>query len=79
MKRIYGRFFLSFLIVLVLPVIFFSTFFLKNYREIYRDKIIEREKIFAGKTLMELERNVDAMHSIVAYNTQIPYMQKYFV
>lgn len=79
MKKIYRRFFLSFLIVLVLPIIFFSTFFLKNYREIYRDKLIEKETIFAEKTLMELERNVEVMHSIVSYNTQLPYMQKYFV
>ena len=79
MNKIYRRFFLSFLIVLVLPVIFFAAFFMNNYKKVYRNKIIEREEIFVEKTIMELERNVDSMQSIVAYNSQLPYMQKYFV
>lgn len=67
-SRIYKRFILSFLIVLLLPVICFVFIFLQNYREIYRDKVLNQAQNSLEASMMELERTVESLESFVSYN-----------
>ena len=64
----YKRFILSFLIVLLLPVTCFVFIFLQNYREIYRNKIIDQARNSLEASAMELERTVEGLESFVSYN-----------
>lgn len=64
----YKRFILSFLIVLLLPVTCFVFIFLQNYREIYRNKIIDQARNSLEASAMELERTIEGLESFVSYN-----------
>ncbi|MBQ8815554.1 MAG: helix-turn-helix transcriptional regulator [Lachnospiraceae bacterium] len=67
-SKIYKRFILSFLIVLLLPVICFAFIFLQNYREIYREKVLNLAQNSLEASVMELERTTEGLESFVAYN-----------
>lgn len=73
------RYILSFLVILVLPIAFFSVFFLKNNRDIYEEMILEQARASLDSTMMELERNIEALEAIVNYNMQHYYMQEYAI
>jgi len=64
------RFMISFLGILCLPVSFFLIFFMQNFRDIYRTKIIEQAQNALISTGIELERNIDSLHNIVVYSEQ---------
>lgn len=63
------RFFVSFFLVLCLPIIFFVCIFFRNYTEIYREKIIEQAQSSLTTVGNELERSINSLQSIVEYNS----------
>ena len=67
-SRIYKRFILSFLVVLLLPVSCFAVIFLQNYRELYREKVLNLAENSLEASVMELERIIESLESFVAYN-----------
>lgn len=67
-SRIYKRFILSFTMVLLLPVSCFGFLFLRNYREIYREKVLDLARHSLGASVMELERTIEGLESFVSYN-----------
>ena len=67
-SRIYKRFILSFTMVLLLPVSCFVFLFLRNYREIYREKVLDLARHSLGASVMELERTIEGLESFVSYN-----------
>lgn len=67
-SKIYKRFILSFMIVLLLPVSCFTFLFLQNYREIYREKVLDLAKNSLEASIMELERTIESLESFVSYN-----------
>ena len=67
-SKIYKRFILSFLIVLLLPVSCFALIFLRNYRELYREKVLKLAQNSLEASVMELERTTESLDSFVAYN-----------
>lgn len=67
-SKIYKRFILSFLIVLLLPVSCFAVIFLQNYRELYREKVLNLAENSLEASVMELERMIESLESFVAYN-----------
>ena len=67
-SKIYKRFILSFLIVLLLPVSCFALIFLWNYRELYREKVLKLAQNSLEASVMELERTTESLDSFVAYN-----------
>lgn len=68
-SRIYKRFILSFMIVLLLPVSCFTILFLQNYREIYREKVMDLAKNSLEASIMELERTIESLENFVSYNS----------
>lgn len=78
-RNVYKRFLVSFFAVLVLPIAFFFFLFLKDFKEIYQEKIIEQAEISLNATAMELEREFDGLWSIASYNSQLAHMQDYAV
>lgn len=71
------KFALSFFVVLVMPVTFFSVFFLSNFQKIYQEKIIEQTESTLKAVAMELDRNMETMEDIGIHNSRLSYIQKY--
>ena len=78
-SKIFNRFTLSFLIVLVLPVAFFIFLFLGDFKEIYRNKLTSEAKQTLEVIAGELDRHIENFHGIVIYNSQMSYFQSYAV
>lgn len=76
-NKLTKRFVLSFLIVLVLPIICFICLFMRYYREIYRDNILGQAENSVQITVREVERNIAGFQSIVTYNGLDPRMTRY--
>ncbi len=60
-NRTYVRFIFSFLATLCLPIMCFTYIFLQDYREVYRDKIIEQAENSLDTTGMELDRYIGSL------------------
>lgn len=73
------RFALSFLCVLVLPVIFFVYLFISDYREIYQRKVSEQAENALVATSKELDRHIETLYNIVTYNSRLVHFQPYSV
>lgn len=78
-SKVFKRFTLSFLIVLVLPVTFFIFLFLGDFKEIYRSKLTKEAKQTLEVIGGELDRQIENFHGIVIYNSQMSYFQSYAV
>lgn len=78
-KGVYKRFLISFLVILILPIAIFFTIFLKDYYKIYQKKIIEQAESALAGTVKELERELDSLWAIAAYNSELNHMQDYAV
>lgn len=78
-SKVFKRFTLSFLIVLVLPVTFFIFLFLGDFKEIYRSKLTKEVKQTLEVIAGELDRQIENFHGIVIYNSQMSYFQSYAV
>ena len=78
-SKIFKRFTLSFLIVLVLPVTFFIFLFLGDFKEIYRSKLTKEAKQTLEVIAGELDRQIENFHGIVIYNSQMSYFRFYAV
>lgn len=78
-KGVYKRFLISFLMILILPVAIFFTIFLKDYYKIYQKKIIEQAEGALDGTVKELERELNSLWAISAYNSELNHMQDYAV
>ena len=76
MSKTFKRFALSFLVVLLLPIIIFINLFIQSYRQIYRNNIIEQASNSLKAGGMELERNIEDFHIVVAYNSISEQMSK---
>ncbi|MBE5892909.1 MAG: helix-turn-helix transcriptional regulator [Lachnospiraceae bacterium] len=68
-SKTYKRFLISFLIVLFLPVLCFVYLFQQNFRNIYRERIVEQAQISLETAGRELERDISILQSIVVYNS----------
>ena len=73
------RFALSFLGVFALPVIFFVYLFINDFKEIYRDKVTEQAENALMGTANELDRQIETLYDIVAYNSRLIHFQSYSV
>lgn len=73
------RFALSFLSVLVLPVIFFVYLFINDFREIYQSKVTEQAENVLAVTAKELNRHIETLYDIVTYNSRLVHFQSYSV
>ena len=73
------RFALSFLGVLVLPVIFFVYLFVSDYRDIYQRKVSEQAENTLAATTKELDRYMETLYDIVTYNSRLTHFQPYSV
>lgn len=73
------RFALSFLGVLVLPVIFFVYLFMSDFREIYQSKVTEQAENALAATAKELDRHIETLYDIVTYNSRLVHFQSYSV
>lgn len=69
MKKTTRRYILSFLAVLILPMICFVLTFQQSFRDTYRGKIIEQAQSNLDITGSELDRKVESLHTLVEYNT----------
>lgn len=78
-SKFFKRFLLSFLTVLVLPVIVFTMLFMSNFRQTYEAKVMEQIQSDLERAGEDLDRHLDNLHSIVIYNTQMPHMKPYAV
>lgn len=78
-KDVYKRFLISFFLVLILPVAIFFIVFLKDYYQIYQDKIIEQAEKALENTTGELERELEGLWAIASYNNEISQMKDYVV
>jgi len=65
---------LSFTLILVLPVIFFLFFFLKNYRSNYQEAIIRQARNILENDRNELDSELENINNIVSYNSLLPQM-----
>lgn len=73
------RFALSFLSVLALPVIFFIYLFMKDFKEIYQNKVAEQAENALLVTAKELDRHIETLYDIVTYNSRLVHFQSYSV
>lgn len=73
------RFAMSFMCVLVLPVIFFVYLFISDYREIYQCKVSEQAENALAATAKELDRHIETLYDIVTYNSRLTQFQPYSV
>lgn len=78
-KDVYKRFLISFFLVLILPVAIFFIVFLRDYYQIYQDKIIEQAEKALENTTGELERELEGLWAIASYNNEISHMKDYMV
>ena len=78
-SKFFKRFLLSFLTVLVLPVIVFTMLFMSNFRQTYEAKVMEQIQSDLERAGEELDRHLKNLHSIVVYNSQMPHMKPYAV
>lgn len=78
-RKIFKRFALSFLVVLVLPVTVFVLFFLDTYQDYFLKRIEEQAKSTLEATVRELDRQIEGLHAIVEYDSLLPFMQPYMI
>jgi len=78
-RKTLKRFALSFLGVLVLPVMFFVYLFMSDFREVYRNKVMDQIEIALTKTADELDRQIETLYDIVTYNSRLDHFQPYSV
>lgn len=78
-RKIFKRFALSFLIVLVLPVTVFVFFFLDTYQDYFQKRIEEQAKNTLEATARELDRQIEGLHAIVEYDSLLPFMEPYMI
>lgn len=76
---VYKRFLISFFLVLILPVAIFFLVFLKDYYQIYQNEIIKQAEKALENTTGELEREIESLQAIAAYNNELSHMQDYVV
>lgn len=62
------RFILSFLSVLILPMMCFIIFFQQNFRNIYSERIISQAQNNLNIIGSDLERRMEGLHTLVEYN-----------
>ena len=78
-SKFFKRFLLSFLTVLVLPVIVFTMLFMSSFQQTYEAKVMDQIQSDLERAGEDLDRHLDNLHSIVIYNTQMPHMKPYAV
>ncbi len=78
-SKYFKRFVLSFLIVLVLPVIVFTSVFMNDFRTTYVNKIQDQICSDLDRAGDELDRHLENLHSVVLYNSRLPHMQPYYI
>lgn len=69
------RFALSFTLILILPVVFFSFLFLNNYRQLYQDEVLKQAQNVLDGTMTELDKELENLHSIVSYNSLLAHVK----
>lgn len=62
------RYILSFLSVLILPMICFIVLFQQNFRDIYREKVVEQAQSNLNVIGRDLDRKIESLHTLVEYN-----------
>lgn len=72
---IYERFLFSFLAVLLLPVIAFSTAFFYYNQINYQNKTVERAEQSMENSISILEGNLDNLYATMSYHSNMRYMQ----
>lgn len=77
MNKISKQFMGCFLIILILPITFFSWAGLNNYKKIYVENILERERIFLEKTCSVLEKDLENLEALAFYSSQQDYLARY--
>lgn len=78
-RKTYKKFILSYVLVLILPISLFTFLFLKNYRDIYREKIIEQEMTLLQTTARELERNIEELQAIAINSSLLSIMDDDYI
>ncbi len=78
-SRYFKRFILSFLIVLVLPVIVFTGLFMNDFRDTYTNKVKDQIYSDLDRAGDELDRHLENLHSVVIYNSRLSHMQPYAI
>jgi len=78
-RKIFKRFALSFLIVLVLPVTVFVFFFLDIYQSYFQSRMKEQAQTTLEATARELDRQIEGLRSIVEYDSLLSFMQPYMI
>ena len=69
------RFSLSFTLILVLPVAFFTLLFLKNYRRLYQDEVLKQAQNVLDGTMNELDKELENLQNIVSYNSLLAHVK----
>ena len=69
------RFSLSFTLILVLPIAFFTLLFLKNYRRLYQDEVLKQAQNVLDGTMNELDKELENLQNIVSYNSLLAHVK----
>lgn len=76
-KQVYRRFLYSFFAVLVLPIVIFFFLFLRDYYQIYQNMALEQAQYALNGVAGELDRELESLWAIAAYNNEQTHMQDY--
>ena len=76
-KQVYRRFLYSFFAVLILPIIIFFFLFIRDYYQIYQNVALEQAQYALDSAANELDRELDNLWGIAAYNNEQSHMQDY--
>lgn len=68
MSKTFRRFMLSFLCVLIFPVVSFIFLFQQNFREIYREKIMQQAEQVLDLVGVDMDGNMEGLRALVDYN-----------
>ncbi len=78
-KRLVRRFAVSFLLVLMLPMIIFTLFFMDSFQKTYVTKVEQQIQSELQSSAAELARWLDTFRDIVIYNSNLPSFSPYAV
>ncbi len=78
-KRLIRRFAVSFLLVLMLPMIIFTLFFMDSFQETYVSRVEQQIQSELTGSAAELDRRLNNFRDIVIYNTNLPTFSSYAV
>ena len=79
LKDVYGRIWISFSCILILPIIVFSILFVDVVCSTFENKLIEQMKENQNNIRKEIEKELNNIRSVALYNSQLGYMQDYML